>query len=114
MATRGQRRYGPEYVVVIPREADLVRDERPLPLTEVSLPPPAPDLTPSLPGPELGPEVETPTGGGAPSGEIREEPTVPEPVALPVELSSPPVSALLPLKRGQRTRQPPVPPGLYM
>jgi len=71
--TRGRQRHGPEYEVVVPRAEDLVREERPLPLTEVRPPPPAPDLTPSLPEPGTDPEVQNPPGGGAPSGDIREE-----------------------------------------
>jgi len=38
--TRGWQRHGPEYEVVVPRAEDLVRDERPLPLTEMHPPPP--------------------------------------------------------------------------
>jgi len=110
----GRQRHGPDYEAVVLREGGLVRDERPPPLTEVSPPLPAPDLTPAPPDPELGPEVETPTRRGAPSGEIREELTIPEPVAPPVELSSPPVRAPPSLERGQCTRQTLVPPGLYM
>jgi len=94
---------------------DLVREERPLPLTEVRPPPPAPDLTPSLPEPETDPEVQNPPGGGAPSGDIREEmPVTNRPVTPPVEHNNPPVSTLPPpvstppdLERGQHTRQPP-------
>jgi len=76
---------------------DLARDGRPLPLTEVCLPFPTPDLTPSLLEPGAGPEVQTPPGGGAPSGEIREKqneetPVINRPVTPPVELNSPPVS----------------------
>jgi len=58
--TRGWQRLGPEYEVVMPRAEDLVRDERPLPLTEARQPSPAPDLMPSLPKPETGLEVQTP------------------------------------------------------
>jgi len=57
--TRGWQRHGPEYEMVVPRAEDLVRDERPLPLTEVHPPPPTPDLTPSLPEPGTGPAVQT-------------------------------------------------------
>jgi len=46
--------------VVVPRAEDLVRDERPLPLTEMRLPSPTPGLTPSLPEPETDPEVQIP------------------------------------------------------
>jgi len=44
---------------------------------------------------------------GASSGEIREELVTNGPEIPPVELDSPPVSALPPLEQGQRTRQPP-------
>jgi len=93
--------------VVVPREEDLARDEQPLPPAEVGLLPPAPGLMPSLPEPRLGPEVETPTDGEAPSGEIREEVVANELEVPPVEPNSPPVSEPPPLERGQRTRQPP-------
>jgi len=94
---RGRRRHGPEYEVVVPRTEDLARDDRPPPLTEVPPPSPTPGLTPPLPETETDPEVKNPPGGGAPSGEIREEqseeiPVTNRPVTPPVELNSPPVS----------------------
>jgi len=96
-----------QYEVVILREKDLVRDERPLLPTEVRPPPPIPSLILSLPETEPVPEVQTPVEGGAPSGELEEMVTTGELEALPVAPTSPPVSALPPLERGQRTRQPP-------
>jgi len=120
--TRGRQRHRPEYEVVAPRAEDLVKEERPLPLTEVRPPPPAPDLTPPLPEPETDPEVQNPPRGGAPSRDIMEKTQVTNrPVTPPVEHNSPPVrtppppvSTLSPpvstppaLERGQRTRQPP-------
>jgi len=107
----------------MPRAEDLVRQERPLLLTEVRPPPPAPSLTPPLPEPDSAPEVQTPPpGGGASSRDIREDTAVnSRPETPPVEHNSPPVSAPPPsvttpsppvgtplsLERGQRTRQPP-------
>jgi len=82
----------------VPREEDLARNERPLQLAEVCPPPPAPGLTPSLPEPEPDPEVQTPTEGGAPFGEIIEEPVTNRQEVPPVELDSPPVSAPPPLE----------------
>jgi len=111
--TRGRQRHRPEYEVVVLRAEDLARDERPLPLTEVRPPSLAPDLMPPLPETKSDPEVQNPPpGGGAPSGEVREEqseetPVTSRPATLPVELDSPPVSTPPLLERGQRTRQPP-------
>jgi len=75
--------------MVVTREEDLVRNEQPLPLLEVSPPPPVPILTPTLPHLTLGLKVETPGKGGASTGDIREEQTVLELVNPPVEPSSP-------------------------
>jgi len=58
-----RRRHGLKYEVVVPREEDLARNERPLPLTEVCPPSLTRGLTPSLPDPELGPEVQNPLRG---------------------------------------------------
>jgi len=63
-AMRGRRRHGPEYEVVKPQIENLVRQERPPPLTEVRpLPqtpnplPLTPNLPPTLPSPNMGSEV---------------------------------------------------------
>jgi len=58
--TRGQQQPGPEYEVVVLQAEGLVRDKRLLPLTEVHLPSPTPDLTPLLPEPGTGTEVQNP------------------------------------------------------
>jgi len=92
MTISGQRQHEPEYEVVVPREEDLARNERPLPLTEVRPPSPMPDLMPPFPESEPGPKVQIPPAGEAPSKEIREEPVTSRPVTPPVELDSPPVS----------------------
>jgi len=104
---RGRWRHGPEYEVVIPREEDLVRDERPLLTTEVRPPPSIPSLIPSLPETEPVPKVQTPTEGGALSGEQNEVITTGELEAPPVVSTCPSASASPSLERGQRTRQPP-------
>jgi len=94
--------------VVIPWDEDLVRDERPLPLTGVRPPPPTLGVTPSLQETKPDPEVQTSTEGGAPSRENGEGTVTGGPKAPPVELDSPLVSSQPPLlERGQRTRQPP-------
>jgi len=107
----------------VPRAEDLVRQERPLPSTEVRPPPPAPNLPPPLPEPITDPEVQNPPVGGAPSGNNEDEDvTINDGPETPlVEHNSPPVSTpppsattpsspastSPPLERGQRTRQPP-------
>jgi len=105
-ATRGQRRHGPEYKVVVLQDRDLVRDEQPPPPPEARPPSPAP--VSSLPGPDLGLELETPIveEGSIPEdvGEARAGP--PTLAAPPVELTSPPVEAPIFLEGSQRSRQP--------
>jgi len=97
-ATRGRRRHGPEYKVVVPQTEDLVRQERSPPLTEVRplpptpcLPPLTPNLPPTLPNPNMGSEVRYPPAGGVLSGDKENETTHSRQEALPVEPKNPPV-----------------------
>lgn len=74
---------------------------------KVSLPSPAPGLTPSLPDTKTVPEVQTPMEGGASSRESRKKASTNGPEVLWEELSRPPVDTPPPLKRGQHTKQTP-------
>jgi len=96
---RGRRQRGPEYEVVMPQIEDLVRQERPPPLTEVRPPPPTPGplpltpiMPPSLPSPYTGSKVQKPPAGGAPSGDKKNGTTRSGQEALPVEINNPPVN----------------------
>jgi len=91
---RGRRR-GPEYEVVMPQIEELVRQERPPPLTEVRPPPPTPGplpLPPSLPSPYTGSKVQKPPAGGASSGDKENGTTRSGQEARPVEINNPPVN----------------------
>jgi len=70
----------------VPREEDLARNEQPLPPADTCLLPPVPGLTPTFLEFKPGSEVQTPTEGRAPSGEIGEEPITNEPEVPLVEL----------------------------
>jgi len=110
--TCGRQQHRSEYKVVVARAEDLVRQERPLPSTEVCPPPPVPSLTPPLSEPDTDPEVQTPPPrGGAPSGDIGEESTVTSRLKTPpVRHNSPLVSIPPPAVTtppGQCIRQPP-------
>jgi len=96
---RGRRWRGPEYEVVMPWIEDLVKQERPPPLTKVRPSPPTPSplplmpiLPPSLPSPYTGSKVRKPPAGGAPSGDKKNGTTCSGQEALPVEINNPPVN----------------------
>jgi len=99
---RGQRRHGPKYEVAMRQIEDLVRQERPPPLTEVRPLPPTPNplpltpnLPPTLPSPNMGSKGAPFGGKGNGTTRCGQEELLVETNNLPVTTSLPSPSTTL-------------------